>query len=47
MKYTREKLQEMMDKNGGYLDLEGSQITSLPDNLTVGGSRKSKRTKKP
>jgi hypothetical protein len=24
--------------HGGYLDLEGTQITSLPDNLSVGGS---------
>ncbi|MFR1813180.1 hypothetical protein, partial [Dysgonomonas capnocytophagoides] len=23
---------------GGYLDLGGTQITALPDNLTVGGS---------
>ena len=37
MKLTLKKAQEMMDKNGGYLDLEGTQITSLPDNLTVGG----------
>ena len=31
---------KMMDKNGhikGYLDLRGTQITALPDGLTVGG----------
>ena len=28
----------MMEKNGGWLDLSGTQITALPDNLTVGGS---------
>ena len=33
-----EQVQEMMKSNGGYLDLEGTNITSLPDNLTVGGS---------
>ena len=27
----------MMARNGGYLDLRGTQITALPDNLTVGG----------
>ena len=27
----------MMEKNGGSLDLRGTQITALPDNLTVGG----------
>ena len=26
----------IMDNNGGNLDLCGTQITSLPDNLTVG-----------
>lgn len=30
-------LQKIMDKNQGSLDLRGTQITSLPDNLTVGG----------
>lgn len=37
MNYTIEQLQEMMEENGGSLDLKGTQITSLPDNLTVGG----------
>ena len=37
-KLTLEKAQEMMKRNGGSLDLEGTQITALPDNLTVGGS---------
>lgn len=37
MKLTLEQAQEMMDRNGGYLDLRGTGITSLPDNLTVGG----------
>ena len=38
MTYTLEELQEMMKKNGGSLDLRGTGITALPDNLTVGGS---------
>ena len=37
MTYTLEELQEMMKKNGGSLDLRGTGITALPDNLTVGG----------
>ena len=37
MKYTLEKLKKMMDRNGGSLYLRGTQITSLPDGLTVGG----------
>ena len=37
MRITIEKAKEMMDKNGGYLDLSGTGITSLPENLTVGG----------
>lgn len=35
---TLEELQEIMKMNGGWLDLSGTQITALPDNLTVGGS---------
>ena len=27
-----------MERNGGWLDLRGTQISALPDNLTVGGS---------
>ena len=36
--YTLEELNEMMDKSGGHLDLRGTQITALPEGLTVGGS---------
>lgn len=38
MEYTLEQLKKMMDANGGSLDLCGTQITALPDGLTVGGS---------
>lgn len=34
---TLEQARELMDKNDGNLDLEGTQITSLPDGLIVGG----------
>ena len=34
---TLEEAKELMERNGGWLDLNGTQITSLPDNLTVGG----------
>ena len=37
MEYTIEKLKEMMDNNGGSLDLRGTGITALPEGLTVGG----------
>ena len=37
MTYTLEELQKMMERNGGSLYLSGTQISSLPDNLTVGG----------
>ena len=37
MKYTLRKLNKMMERNGGWLDLRGTQITSLPEGLTVGG----------
>ena len=37
MNYTKEQLEKMMKENGGSLDLSGTQIASLPDNLTVGG----------
>ena len=36
--YSRETLERMMKDNGGWLYLRGTQITALPDNLTVGGS---------
>ncbi len=32
-----EELNKHMEECGGWLDLRGTQITSLPDNLTVGG----------
>ena len=35
--YTLDELNAMMAENGGGLDLSGTQITALPDNLTVGG----------
>ena len=37
-KYTLEEMNKMMQENGGYLDLRGTQITALPEGLTVGGS---------
>ena len=38
MTYTLEELQKMMKRNGGSLYLSGcTSLTSLPDNLTVGG----------
>ena len=37
MKLTLEKAKEMMDQNNGNLDLRGTGITALPDNLTVCG----------
>ena len=38
MKLTLEEAKAMMDRNnGGWLDLSGTKITALPDNLTVGG----------
>ena len=38
MKLTLKKAQKLMKENGDSLDLRGTQITALPDNLTVGGS---------
>ena len=37
MKLTLEQAEQKMKRNGGWLDLRGTQITALPDNLTVGG----------
>ena len=37
-KFTLEELNEMMDESGGSLYLRGTQITALPEGLTVGGS---------
>ncbi len=34
---TMEDAQKIMDRDGGSLDLSGTQIAALPDNLTVGG----------
>ena len=36
-KPTLKELQKIMERNGGWLDLSDTQITALPDNLTVGG----------
>ena len=38
IKLTLGKAKQMMEESGGWLDLSGTPITSLPDNLTVGGS---------
>ena len=38
MKHTLEFYQKKMKRNGGYLDLRGTQITQLPEGLTVGVS---------
>ena len=38
MIYTKQELEKMMQENGGWLDLSGTSITALPDNLTVGGN---------
>jgi hypothetical protein len=35
---TLEELNKIMERNGGSLDLSGTQITALPENLTVGDS---------
>ena len=37
MKLTIEEAQNMMKRNGGGLNLRGTPIQTLPDNLTVGG----------
>ena len=37
-KFTLEELNEMMDESGGSLYLRDTQITALPEGLTVGGS---------
>ena len=38
MKLTLEEAKAMMDQNNGNLYLSGTNITALPDNLTVGGN---------
>ncbi len=35
---TKEKAERLMKENNGSLDLRGTPITTLPDNLAVGGS---------
>ena len=37
MNYTLEELKKMMEENEGNLNLSNTQITSLPEGLTVGG----------
>ena len=37
MKYTLKELKEKMKRNGGNLYLIGTQITALPEGLTLGG----------
>ena len=37
MKLTAKELKEMMERDDGNLYLRNTQITALPDNLTVGG----------
>ena len=37
MNYTLDELKEKMNETGGWLDLSGTGITSLPEGLTVGG----------
>ena len=44
MKLTLEKATAIMNKNNGWLDLSGTSITALPDNLTVGGLLNLSRT---
>ena len=38
MNFTLEQLKKKMARNGGWLYLSGTQITNLPEGLTVGGS---------
>ena len=38
MNYTLKNLKNMMNNNGGSLYLQGTNITALPEGLTVGGS---------
>ena len=37
MELTREEAERIMSENDGNLDLHGTEITTLPENLTVGG----------
>ena len=45
MVLTLEEAKKRMERDGGSLDLSGTQITQLPDNLTVGGSLDLRGTK--
>ena len=45
MTYTIKQLEQMMREDGGNLYLSYTQITSLPDNLTVGGGLDLSNTK--
>ena len=45
MKYTKDILEQMMKNDCGSLDLSGTKIKSLPDNLIVGGSLYFRNTK--
>lgn len=36
MKLSKEKAERLMREQGGSLDLRGTGITALPDNLSVG-----------
>lgn len=38
MKLTLEKAKEMMERNGGWLDLSYTQIKELPEGLTINNS---------
>ena len=37
MEFTKQELEERMKRNGGWLNLRDTPITSLPEGLTVGG----------
>lgn len=43
MKISIETAKRIMDENGGSLNLSGTGITALPDNLTVGGGARPER----
>lgn len=43
MELTLEKAKELMEKNGGWLDLRGTGITALPEGLTVRGQYNAER----
>ena len=45
MTFSKKELEEIMKENGGGLDLRGTKITALPDDLTVGGGLDLRGTK--